>query len=225
MENCTGVHINLSGGEIEAHGTLQVVKAAQTLTNRKIRRISLISGVSTTCKENSWYEGTRAKRQAETYLIDSGFDYSIFRCTMFLETLPKFLLGDQTTKWHWLAAKDYARMVSKSFTTPKAANKVFFLYGPAPSYTLKEAVDDFFVPICDPTRPPIPTVSMDELNTTTNLEYSNMSEKAIAKFQWLGKIHELGNPTEVNDLLGAPTISLEDWCRAYSEENQEPSIS
>lgn len=221
MENCTGVHINLSGGEQEARGTLQVIKAAQASHSKTIRRITLISGV-TTCKENCWYEGTKAKLQAETYLVGSGFDYTIFRCTMFMETLPKwkFLLGDQPTKWHWLAANDYARMLSKAFTTPQAINKILFLYGPGPPHTLTEAVEKLFIPVCAPDRSPIPTLSMEEIQTTTNPDYANLSDKTIAKFQWLGKIRELGDPSEANALLGAPTISVEQWCQDYNLQQE-----
>eukprot|EP00980_Cylindrotheca_fusiformis_P026576 scaffold16490_cov113-Cylindrotheca_fusiformis.AAC.4 len=232
MKDCTGIHINLSGGEMESFGTLQVIKAAKrtkssgaTITGEDgtIRRISLISG-ATISKETTWYKGTKAKLEAENYLIESGFEYTIFRCTMFLETLPKWniLLGDQPTKWHWLAAQDYARMVSKSFTTPGAANKVLFVYGPGPSYTLSEAVNDFYIPICDPSRQPIQTIdSLEELRKMpSNEEYlkTSMSEKRIAKLNWLSKVHELGDPSEANDLLGAPTISLEEWCKDYRNQ-------
>jgi uncharacterized protein YbjT (DUF2867 family) len=217
MENCTGIHLNLSGGELESYGTQQVVKAALTLSTTTIQRISLISGV-TTCPENCWYEGTKSKLQAESYLMQSGFQYTIFRCTMFLETLPKWkiLVGDQPTKWHWLAAKDYARMVSKSYVTPNATNKILFLYGPGSPHTLKEAVDKFFIPLCAPDRPPIPTISIEQLKSTSNPDYTSLSGKVIAKFQWLGKIQELGSPVEANELLGEPTISLEQWCKEYS---------
>lgn len=227
MENCTGVHINLSGGDLEAYGTQQVVKVAQGLVSRKmLRRITLISGV-TTCKENCWYEGTKAKLQAETHLIESGFDYTIFRCTMFMETLPKwkFVLGEQPTKWHWLAARDYARMVSKSFTTSESACKVLFLYGPEPAYTLKEAVDQFFIPICASDRCPIPNIPMQELQTTTRTDVAGSPEKDISKFQWLGKVRELGDPSEANDLLDAPTISLGDWCKDYLTKELQSKTS
>ncbi|CAJ1955563.1 unnamed protein product [Cylindrotheca closterium] len=225
MKGCTGIHINLSGGIMESHGTHQVIQAANALkddNNTVVNRISLISGV-TTCEENTWYEGTKAKLQAENILIESGFNYTIFRCTMFMETLPKLkvLVGPQPTSWHLLAASDYARMVSKSFTIPGVSNEILFLYGPKPPCTLPEAMNTYYIPICDPARtPPIPTMSMEDALATVNGKTANtfnLTEKGIAKFDWLGKIHELGGPSKANNLLGAPTITLEKWCKDHAK--------
>ena len=299
MENCTCIHINLSSSSSsssssgssgsfsntdEAHGTLQVIKAAQeyaatvtattaTGTGKEeikgiiIKRISFTSGV-TTCKENCWYEGTKAKLQAEKYIIQSGFDYTIFRCTIFLETLPKwkFLISTSksksesksesrgtiiteqqqqqwesssaaatTTRWHWLAAKDYARMVSNSFNTISnnnnnnnnaTRNKIFFIYGPGPPCTIQEAVNNFFIPICEPSRGPIPVLSLEELqqtteviidpnNTSSSSTTTTISEKMIAKLQWLDRVKELGSPTEANQILGTPSVTIQQWCQEY----------
>ncbi|KAL3934648.1 MAG: hypothetical protein SGBAC_009675, partial [Bacillariaceae sp.] len=222
MKGCTGIHINLSGGSTEAHGTQQVIQAANSLRDEEttIRRISLISGV-TTCEENTWYEGTKAKLQAENYLIESGYNYTIFRCTMFMETLPKLkvLVGPQPTPWHFLAASDYARMVSKSFTTPGASNEILFLYGLKPPCTLPEAMSWYYIPICDPSRPPVPTMSIENALSAVNgttVNTFNLTEKGIAKFVWLGKIRELGDPSKANDLLGAPKTTLAQWCKDYA---------
>jgi len=222
MKGCTGIHINLSGGSTEVRGTQQVIRAVNALKDDEtvVKRISLISGV-TTCEENSWYEGTKAKLQAENILIESGCIYTIFRCTMFMETLPKLkvLVGPQPTSWHLLGASDYARMVSKSFTTPGVSNEILFLYGPKPSCTLPEAMNTHYIPICDPSRPPIPTMSTEDalaaVNGTT-VNTFNLTERRIAKFDWLGKIHELGDPSKANNLLGAPATTLEQWCKDYA---------
>lgn len=222
IKDCVGIHINLSGGDTEAHGVRQIIKAAQASSpNKKIKRISLISGV-TTCQENCWYEGTRAKLQAEEILVASGFDYSIFRCTMFLETLPqwKYLVGDQPTKWHWLAASDYASMVSNAYSNKKAANKIFFVYGPGPPYTLKEAVDNFYIPICDSSRPPIPILSVTDVTTKSKSSSTFISEKIIAKHHWLARVNELGSPKETNQLLGAPSITPSQWCQDYAKRQR-----
>ena len=227
MKGCTGIHINLSGGNMEAQGTKKVIEAANDLKAKgddetTIQRISIISGV-TTCKENTWFEGTKAKLQAENYLIESGYNYTIFRCTMFMETLPKLsvLVGPQPALWHFLAASDYAHMVSKSFSTPAAAKKIVFLYGPKPPCTLPDAMNKYFIPICFPSRPtPIPTISVEDATASlaNNDNSFQLNERRIAKFVWLSKVHELGDPCEANDLLGAPRTSLEDWCKEYARK-------
>ena len=126
-----------------------------------------------------------------------------------METLPKwkYLIGNQPTKWHWIASEDYARMVSNSYSCDGARNKILFICGPGPSHTLKEAMDEFFIPICAPHR---------SLRTLALEEALDLDRNIVDKFEWLSRICELGDSSEANELLGAPTISLEQWCRDYA---------
>mmetsp|Transcript_20969 Transcript_20969/g.31797 ORF Transcript_20969/g.31797 Transcript_20969/m.31797 type:complete len:303 (+) Transcript_20969:85-993(+) len=229
MKDCTGVHINLSGGE-ESIGAINICKVLVAVepSNCDVKRITLISGVST-CKKNTWYSGTKAKLEAEQAIIASGVAYTIFRCTMFMETLPKwqYLIGNQSTvKWHWIAAQDYASMVSKSFTTLAASHKIFFIYGPGPARTLEEALDQVYLPMRaseeGKTKPTIPKYSVWWMKLqswmTGNKELRNVT---IRKFEWLSRISELGSPEEANDLLGAPSMTIEMWCEAFIKSNQK----
>jgi len=68
---------------------------------------------------------------AEQAARSSGVPFTIFRCTMFMETLPKFVrdgkamvMGRQPHPWRWLAADDYAAMVARAYELPEAAGKV-----------------------------------------------------------------------------------------------------
>eukprot|EP00548_Thalassiothrix_antarctica_P012121 CAMPEP_0194162486 /NCGR_PEP_ID=MMETSP0152-20130528/79520_1 /TAXON_ID=1049557 /ORGANISM="Thalassiothrix antarctica, Strain L6-D1" /LENGTH=218 /DNA_ID=CAMNT_0038872383 /DNA_START=347 /DNA_END=1003 /DNA_ORIENTATION=+ len=212
MSGCHGIHINLSGGDMEERGTQAVCSAAKEIPS--IERITLISGIST-CEENTWYPGTRGKLQAEKAIQSSGIEYTIFRCTMFMETLPKweYIIGDQPTKWHWIAAIDYAAMVSKAFAMPTAANKLLFICGPGPAKTLKEALDNVYIPTCEPDRKSIPEFSVWYMTLLSWIPGNDkIRNKIIPKFHWLSKISELGDPKEANKLLGSPKISLEQWC-------------
>ncbi len=81
MDGCTGVHLNLAGGadwDLERRGA---VTASRLAEESGIRRLTIISGAST-CENNAWFPGTRAKLEAERAIIDSGVPYTIFRCTM-----------------------------------------------------------------------------------------------------------------------------------------------
>ena len=67
---------------------------------------------------------------AKTAIKACGIPYTIFRATWFMESFPLFIqnkrivvVGKQTVPLHWLAAKDYARMVAKAYQTPEAANR------------------------------------------------------------------------------------------------------
>ena len=112
MKNCTGVHTSLQGeaGDwaLETRGAQAVCRVAAKLGT--IRRLTIITGAST-CEENTWFPGTKAKFEAERAIIESGIPYTIFRCTMFMEMIPRFVkhgramvMGDQPNKWHWIAA-------------------------------------------------------------------------------------------------------------------------
>jgi hypothetical protein len=81
--------------------------------------------------------GHRAKYRAEQAIRQSGVPYTIFKPTYFMETLPRHIqsrlaivLGRQPHPLHMVAAADFARMVSRSFQMPKAANRIFFVHGP-----------------------------------------------------------------------------------------------
>jgi uncharacterized protein YbjT (DUF2867 family) len=163
MNGCIGVHINLSGGALEREGAEMVAKVASRVSS--LRRITMISGVTTNAENAKRFASTKAKWDAEQAITaaceksNGRISFTIFRCTMFLETLPKwkYLIGDQTTtKWHWLAAEDYARMVSNSYQdlvlplhksdTASAQNQIYFLHGPGPARTLPEAIYEVFLP-------------------------------------------------------------------------------
>ena len=119
LAGCQVVHINLEGGlapDLERRGAQNVAAAA---AKASIQRITYLSGTSVT-KENIWYAGTKAKFEAEAAIRASGVPYTIFQAAFFMETLPRFvrgtrasILGNQPHPWHWVAADDYARMVSK----------------------------------------------------------------------------------------------------------------
>jgi uncharacterized protein YbjT (DUF2867 family) len=219
MKGCTGIHINLSGGELERIGASQVSFVAKTKMAATIKRITLISGIST-CEENAKrFAKTSAKFAAEQAVRASGIEYTIFRCTMFMETLPnwKYLVGDQPTKWHWIAAKDYASMVSKAYVTPSASKKILYVCGPGPSLTLKEAVDQCYIPICDPERESISTYPEWIMSIIAWLPGNeSLQTTTIPKFAWLAQVSELGDPREANDLLGAPSTTVTKWCEDYN---------
>lgn len=114
MDDCFGVHINLSG-EVEQLG---VENVASTAAELKIGRITYISGTSV-ARENTWVPLISRKYSAEKAIRDSNVPYSIFCPTWFMEVLPKyirgnraFVFGKQPNPCHLIAADDYAGMVA-----------------------------------------------------------------------------------------------------------------
>lgn len=216
LKGCMGVHINLEGGpdpDLERRGVENIAQAA---ARAGLQRITYISGATVT-EEHCWFAGTRAKFQAEAAIRAPGVPYTIFKPTFFMESLPRYvqgkrasIIGNQPHPWHWVAARDYARMVSRAYATPEAANTSLFIYGPE-AYTMQEALKVY----CSIVHPEA-TVSGLPLwaaNMIALLSRRKELENALPFFRYTGAVREAGDPQEAKTLLGPPTTTLEQWCR------------
>ncbi len=224
LQNCQTVHINLEGGldpDLERRGAENVVAAA---AKAGIQRITYLSGTSVT-RENCWYAGTKAKFEAEAAIRASGVPYTIFQATFFMETLPRFvrgtrasILGSQPHPWHWAAAVDYARMVSKAYVTPGAANKTLHIFGPE-SWTTRQALQTY----CSIARPDakVGAIPFWMASLIASLSRDKTLQAALPFFRYSEKVSEAGDPAEANALLGAPTTTLEQWCRQHATRDTE----
>ena len=139
LEGCAGVHISLRGGSdpyeldrVEHRGTARVADLA---AQQGVSRLTYLSGMLVA--EDAKIAGDRAKYHAEQAIRSSGVPYTIFKPFYFMETLPRhvqgtlaIVLGRQPHPLHMVAASDFARMVSRAFRTPEAANRSFFVHGP-----------------------------------------------------------------------------------------------
>lgn len=219
LEGCFGVHINLRGGHkaedfdrIEHKGTANVARVSARMG---VQRLTYLSGAAV-FEENQWFPSVRAKLQAEIAIHESGVPYSIFCATHFMESLSLYIrgkrasvIGKQPHRLHWLAASDYAKMVSKAFQLPEAANKRFFVYGPE-SMTISGALEKY----CSIVRPgvkisSVPIWLMSLIGKVSlNAELQFISEL----MRFFDKVGEGGDPAEANKLLGVPTTTLEQWC-------------
>ena len=223
LDGCFGVHINLKGGpraedfeRIERRGTANIAKAA---AQKGVQRLTYLSGAAA-FEENSWFPSIGAKLGAEAAIRESSIPYSIFCATHFMESLPlavrgkrASVIGKQSHRLHWLAAGDYAGMVSRSFQLPGAANKRFFVFGPE-AWTMSEALEKY----CAAVHPGIKVSSMPIwlLSLIGRVSF-NAELKFIAELmRFFEKVGEGGDPTEANALLGAPTTTLEQWCEQQS---------
>jgi uncharacterized protein YbjT (DUF2867 family) len=227
LAGCYGVHINLSGGpqaedyeRIEFQGTSNIVKTAVTLG---VKRLTYLSGTSV-CEANTWFPPTQAKFKAETAIRDSGLAYTIFRASWFMESLPLFvrgkqatLIGKQPAPVHWLAAKDYARMVLSAYRLPTAENKTLYIYGPA-GLTMREALTQY----CSIVRPDVKVSVMPIwlVALMAKLLRNAELEDVTRLMGYFNKFAESQDVTEANTLLGAPTTTLQQWCE---EQNSQKS--
>ena len=219
LSGCEGLHINLRGHntvtsyrEIEQEGVKNLAQAAAAAG---IERISYVSGAGDEAVTASTMLG-RIKSEAAAAIRACGVGHTVFKPTHFMESLPKFIwhgratvIGNQPHRYHYLAAADFARMVSKSFSVPDAANKTLTILGPD-AFTMLGALRVY----CESCRPDVPVGVMPiwgarMLGILTGNRDLRFAAMLFAGFRKMG---ESGDPGEANALLGAPVITLPQWC-------------
>lgn len=185
-----------------------------------MKRLTYLSGASVR-EENSWFYQIRAKFKAETALRESGVAYSIFRCAWFMESLPNLvqgkramLIGRQPTPLHWIAAQDFARMVVQAYRLPEAANKTFYVYG-TETILMQQALETY----CAFVRPDVKVSKMPLwlLSILAVLSREPRLQDVAQLMAYFEHYTEADDPTEANTLLGAPTITLQQWCQAQRQ--------
>ena len=216
-----GVHISLKGGPTEADfdrmDHLAVRDIARAARELGVGRVTLISAYAVS-EEKADTPESRAKVKGEAALRSSGVPYTVFRCSWFMETLPMFvqgknisLIGNQVHPLHWIAVEDYARMVSKSYQSDDALNKELYIFGPE-ALTMREAMQ-LYTEIAAPgvKLSPISTRMLSVLGWVSfNPEWKSMATLMKHYERW----GEDGSPAEADRLLGAPKVTLREWCES-----------
>lgn len=212
------LYINLSAHmdpvkyqKIEIEGTTNLAKVS---FDSGIKRIMNISGASSRGKEIGviYMDG---KVIAERALIDSGVNYTVMRPSWFFESLPLFvqnvrasIIGHQPGRFHWLAASDFAKQVSRAFRTEAAANKCFYNFGPD-AMTMKEALQKY----CKRFHPNLAASEMPFwLAKGIAMLTGNKSLKlAIPFFEYFAGRTEDYDSSEADAILGKNSSIIDDW--------------
>ena len=220
-----GVHISLKGGPTEADfdrmdhiATRDIAQAAKELG---VGRVTILSAYAVS-EEKADTPESRSKLKGEAALKSSGVQYTIFRASWFMETLPMFvqgkrmsLIGNQIHPLHWIAAEDYARIVSNSYQSDETLNKELYIFGPE-AYTMGEAMK-IYASIAAPDLKVSP-VSRRMLAILGALTF-NTEWKSTATLMGHYERHgEDGSPEEANRLLGRPTTTLMEWCNKRTSQ-------
>lgn len=211
LDGCSGVHISLPT-EVEQQVAEMV---AQLATKHGVERISYISG-ATVAEEHRWFPLINRKFLAEKAIRAGGVPYTIFCPTWFMESLPLFvvqgrasILGKQPYPYHWVAADDYARMVSTAYGLAEAANQRYIVHGPE-AIGMDEALRRY----CAVFHPDIKQVStmpfwlVKLLATITRNQELKSAGTLLAYFE---KVGEGNNPASIDSILGVPTTTLDGW--------------
>jgi NADH dehydrogenase len=208
---CDGVHISV-GGAVDQLSAENVAALAQKLG---LKRITYVSG-ATTSEQNRWFPITAQKLEAEKAIRECGVPFTILCATWPMEQLPRFvqkgraaLIGKQPTPIHWFAVNDFGRMVSAAYQKEEAVNKRFYVHGPE-AITMKEALERY----CRIFHPDIKAVSVMPVwlaKLMGTLARNEMLKFASTMMAYFDKAGELGDPTEANQILGAPKTTLDAW--------------
>jgi uncharacterized protein YbjT (DUF2867 family) len=221
LNGCQGVHISVMGDD----DLLCVENIVALAPKLKLERITYISG-STVFEQNRWFPMIEQKLEAEKAIRGCGVPYTIFCPTWPMEMLPGFVqngkpsqLGKQPSPIHWFAVDDLGRMVSAAYQREEAANKRLIIHGPE-GIPMKEALERY----CRVFYPEATKVSVTPIwlikviATVTRNKMLKFVGEMMAYFDQVG---ELGDPTEANTLLGAPTTTLADWIKQKQTETME----
>jgi uncharacterized protein YbjT (DUF2867 family) len=214
LDGCQGAHINLPGfPPLEVNGTANLARCA---ARAGVSRLTYLSGASV-CEKNGWFPLTRAKLGAEAALRAAGVPCTIFRPTWLMETLRRFadgrwamVFGRTPLRFHWVAAADYARMVSRAYDTPAAANKAFPVFGPE-AYTMREALTRYCAVAYSNLR--VRAIPFWVGWTIAVLGRHTELRAVLPILRYCENVGEEDDPAEANALLGAPTTTLDEWSR------------
>jgi len=212
-----GIHLNLNGmtykdiQQTEVDGTSNIVRSAKAA---KIQKITMISGLGIQ-ERNAWSRFVRLKLEIEKTITTSEIPYTIFNCTHFMESIRQYIrdgkisiMGKQPNKWSWIAAADYASMISKAFRSEESNNKIISVLGPE-KLTMKEAFHQYIDEL-DPTLK-IAEVPLGMLKLIAYLSFNDVLKYVGDLMAYFAKISEHPKEGTLTYLLGKPTTTLKEW--------------
>ncbi|MBK8127448.1 MAG: NAD(P)H-binding protein [bacterium] len=221
FEGCTAVHINLntdhdaSPDDVLHEGLVNVANAAAECG---IQKISLISGDWEPDPQHAW--SRRAALSKGILALEAGsVPTVVWCCTWFFESLDYFVMpdrglmvGEQPLTWHFVAAHDYAKMVSALMEEEEwQGHRRYTVHGPR-GMKMLGALQYY----CEQLRPglPVEQVSIAEAKELAaqdeEMAWLDSFADFMAKFEQYG---ETGNPQAAAALLRGPLMTIEDWCK------------
>ena len=211
LAGCDAVHINLTQ-ESELTAMQHVVHQA---SGNRLERITYVSA-TTACEENRWFEMVDVKMRTEEVLRGSGIAYTILCPTWVMEVLHNFIHGNRAAviigrrppALHFFAAADFGRMVAAAYADDRSLGRRLFIHGPE-GITLPDALERFFR-ICHPELK-LMRMQLWQARLIARLTRREGLANVTRLIDYFDKVGELGDPTEANTLLGAPSITLDEW--------------
>lgn len=220
IDGCDAIHINLSKID-EGKAVEKVVSMAK---QSNIKLISYISGASV-AEKNRWFEMIDNKYRAEQVIMQSGIPYLIFRPTWFFESLElmvrdgkAIVIGKQKKPYQWIAADDYARMLTTAYQDEKMRNKIFYIVGKE-KYTMRDALA-LYCEAIHPRIKKVTTMPVWLLRLIAKLTGNDELKNATDLFAYFEKVNEFADGAETNQLLGEPEITFQKWLDMKKDEKK-----
>lgn len=224
LDGCTGVHVSLSGGSdpdeidrVEHRGTARIAEQA---ARHGLSHMTYLSGDFAAAPEAERFPAERAKARAEQAIQQSGVPYTIFRPTYFMDTLPRHIqgrlavvLGRQPHPLHMTAAGDFARMVSRSFQSPDARNRIFPVRGPE-AVTVKDALR-LYCSLVEPDKRVV-TIPLWAMAAISRLFLKGELRRTLDTMRLLQRLGERDDSSEADRVLGPATTTVREWCAMSS---------
>jgi uncharacterized protein YbjT (DUF2867 family) len=215
MSGCDAVHISLPT-DSELTAAQHVIDMA---SSKDLQLISYVSGTSVR-EENRWSKLIETKARVETMLRHSGIPHIVFCPTWVMEVLHKFVRGDKAAVIssknpmgiHFFAANDFGQMVAKAFEDERTFGKRLFIHGPD-SITLLDALKT----LLDACYPQVKVAHLKLWQARLIARITGKMDSVSRLIQYFEKVGELGDPSEANALLGAPSTTLITWVESQKK--------
>jgi uncharacterized protein YbjT (DUF2867 family) len=221
VQGIDGVHVSLGVEDpallqaVEHRGTATVAAAAK---RHGVGRISYLTGSLVREQYGPKIPEHRAKLAAEHAIEACGVPYTFFRPTYFTNTMPRHVqgpvlvaLGRQRRPLHPVCAEDFAIQVVRAFAARAAANRDFYVHGPV-ELTLHHALTIYQRVVAPDKR--LVTIPLPVMSMIDRLFIGGRLAPNLQIMRLLARLGERGDPSATNELLGAPTMTVEEWCRA-----------
>jgi uncharacterized protein YbjT (DUF2867 family) len=220
VAGCWGVHVSLRGRPVgentferaERQGVDNVLAAAR---QAGVQRLTYLSDLHVLAPRNHDLQQIAVKLANEAAIRASGLRHAIFRATVFMEALShasrqgRLVAPLVHSRYHLLAAGDYARMVSRFYQSAAAADHELAVYGPQ-AIEFHAAVRRYAAAI----RPgahvySLPVWTAALLGGVTRNAFTRTTARVLRMYQ----DGEPGDPAQADGVFGKPETTFDDWLR------------
>ena len=127
------------------------------------------------------------------------------------------MIGEQPNPYHWIAADDFAQMVTEAYSQKEAANQTFYVYGPE-TFLMKDLLEKY----CEVFYPEIKKVSVAPiplLKMIATISWNRELKSATQLFSYFQKVKEPEVTTTAEELIGKPKITFGKWLKMQKEQS------